>query len=176
MTTITHGKMAPVLADGTSLLQHLVLSEEQSRSIAHDLVVLTKDRSARFRARMVNIGGRALTVTLLLALMGLVLANAINLLLAGVIAAALLFSTDGLNAVDKKLAERREQKLRTLKFADTVLSMTRSHTFNKTSEQKMAGYFDLISSGEARIGSSETHRLRLVADGGQQVLRHVVIP
>lgn len=174
MTAITHGKIAPVLADGSSLLQKLVLTEEQSHSIAHDLSVLVKDRSLRFSARILNVGGRALIVALLFGLMGLVLTSSVNLLAAGVVAVALLFSTDALNAVDRKLAERREVKLRELKFAETAFSLTRSQTFNKSFEEKAASYFDLIRTGEAKVGSSSSHRLRLVGvSGGRQELHHV---
>jgi predicted nucleic acid-binding protein len=88
----------------------------------------------------------------------------------------MLFATDALNVVDRKLSERRHNKLKTLQFANTVFAMTRSHTFNKTLDEKTAYYFDLIRTGEAGVGTSKSHRLRLVTSGKEQVLRHVVLP
>lgn len=176
MTTIAHGTVAPVLADGSSLLQQTVLTEEQTGFLSHDLSVLSKDRSARFAARMLNIGVRAVIVSLLIGLAVLVMTSSINLLLGGVVAVVLLFSPDALNVLDRNLAERREKSLRTLKFADTVFSMTRSHTFNSSLQQKTAMYFELIRTGEAKVGAAPSHRLRIGGGAGEpQVLRHVVV-
>lgn len=176
MTTITHGQAAPKLLDGSSLIQEITLTAEQSLAIVHDLAVLTADRSSRFKAKVLNVGGRAASVTLLLGLAALIITESVNLVGAGILAVLLLFSVDGLNYVDKKLAERRELKTKALKFSNVVFGMTSSRTFSKSYDEKLENYFELLRNGEAKVGNSVSHRLRLAGgNGSSQTLQHVVV-
>ena len=177
MTTIAHGKTAPRLLDGSSLIQELILTEEQSRAVAHDLKVLASARSSKIMAKLLNVGGRVTVVALLLTLAALIITESVNLVGAGILAVLLLFSVDGLNYVDKNLKARRQSQTKSLKFSSVVFGMISSRTFSKTHEQKLDNYFDLLRTGEAKIGNSVSHRLRLVSgDGSTQILRHVVVP
>ena len=174
MTTISHGAVAPVLADGSSLLQKMTLTSEQSSAVASDLALLTSANAQARAARLLNIGVRVSSVIFLVGLACLVIAQSINLVLAGIIAVVLLFSTDILNVIDRKLSSKREVSLKGLKFADTVFGFTGSFSFNKTRQQKIDDYRTLLRTGELSFSNGTGHRILLNGGAGEpHVLLHV---
>jgi hypothetical protein len=164
MTTLAHGKTAPILADGSSLLQQKVLTPEQSLLIRHDTNLLSSAASFRRNARVADIAVRSLVVLVLVVVGALVFTENINQFLALAIVIPLLFATDLSKSVITKLTAKHEVTLKDLKLYGAVSSMVNSHLFNKTADQKRDAYFSLLTTGRMIFSTVDSYRL--VLSGG----------
>lgn len=161
MTTLAHGKTAPVLADGSSLLQQRLLSPEQSLSIRHDILLLKSAESSRRKAKVADIAVRSLVVLALVTVGALVFTENINNFLALAIVLPLLFATDASSSIIDKMSAKRAVNLTDLKLYSTVSSMVNAHLFNKSVDQKKNAYLLLLTTGKMIFSAENSYRLLL---------------
>jgi hypothetical protein len=161
MTTLAHGKTAPTLADGSSLLQQTVLTSEQSLLVRHDTSLLKSAASFHRNVKVADIAFRSIVVLSLVVVGALVFTENINQLLAFAIVVPLLFATDASNSVIAKMTAKRVVTLKDLKLYGAVASMVNTHLFNKTVDQKRDAYFALLTTGALLFSTSDSYRLLL---------------
>lgn len=167
MSVISHGKIAPVLSDGSSLLQSMDFTMEQSASLQHDLAVLTKADLSRKLMKTVEVSVRVIAVLILVTTGALLWNQLMNEYLALAIVIPLLFVTDIFCFINKKMNAKREQERKSLKMLRTVFTMASGHSFNKTMEQKTEDYFSLLRTGKLLFGTeASSYRLVLSGDNG----------
>lgn len=161
MTALAHGKKAPVLADGSSLLQQVLLSPEQSIFARHDTQLLRRAAAFHRNARIVNVGVRSLVVASLVTVAVLIFTENINHFIALGIVIPLMFATDASTALIAKVTAKRTIDLKELKLYSVVSGMANAHFFNKSVEQRKDAYLTLLTTGKMLFSTEDSYRLVL---------------